>query len=443
MDRPSRFEARRIFGLDLSKKALKACFLDEETCFEKTHIFDERMNDEGRLRLARRFRKGDYVAMEGGSSTSFLARYLMEHTEAEVFVLNPCKLHIIFKSSCKTDKQDCIKIAGYIRDTHPSNWCLIPIPTYEETSLRSLMNGYISNGREWTRDVNQMHAVFNLNGISFLKRSDLKRSEKRHALVSRHFDDNGSIAGLQARLMLHGIDSIELHADAYDELVRKALLSRPRETLIWMSLPGIGPLTALSHRRGPVGYRPAPTLSERFCGYSGWYRPHRSGCGCGNGRRCKANRKRNIQMKFYVTEEEKRLIDGKMAQLPTRRYGAYLRKMAIDGYDKRRGLKRLFPQDHPAGGVGRTAVLHLPLRLCKERGAGLSLALDPLRAAVWDLAAAALDHTGRRLSGRRDRPVPSELRLCRPYRRLRPCLAAAGGGVVCAADAVPPADGRL
>ena len=60
---------------------------------------------------------------------------------------------------------------------------------------------------------------------------------------------------------------------------------------------------------------------------------------------------------------------------------------------------------------------------------------------IWRLAA--LDHTGRRLSGRRDRPVPSELRLCRPYRRLRPCLAAAGGGVVCAADAVPPADGGL
>ena len=45
-----------------------------------------------------------------------------------------------------------------------------------------------------------------------------------------------------------------------------------------------------------------------------------------------ATRKRNIQMKFYVTEDEKRLIDEKMSQLPTRRYGAYLRKMAIDGY---------------------------------------------------------------------------------------------------------------
>ena len=49
-------------------------------------------------------------------------------------------------------------------------------------------------------------------------------------------------------------------------------------------------------------------------------------------RRRMANRKRNIQMKFYVTEDEKRLIDEKMSQLPTRRYGAYLRKMAIDGY---------------------------------------------------------------------------------------------------------------
>ena len=45
-----------------------------------------------------------------------------------------------------------------------------------------------------------------------------------------------------------------------------------------------------------------------------------------------ANRKRNLQMKFYVTEEEKRLIEEKMKQIPIRSYGAYLRKMAIDGY---------------------------------------------------------------------------------------------------------------
>ncbi|MBQ6576854.1 MAG: hypothetical protein IJL91_03800, partial [Bacteroidales bacterium] len=86
-NRPLRFEAKRIFGLDLSKKTLKACRLDDDSGFEKQNIFDEKMTDDGRHHLASRLRKGDYVAMEGGSSTSFLARYLMENTEAEVFVL--------------------------------------------------------------------------------------------------------------------------------------------------------------------------------------------------------------------------------------------------------------------------------------------------------------------------------------------------------------------
>ena len=45
-----------------------------------------------------------------------------------------------------------------------------------------------------------------------------------------------------------------------------------------------------------------------------------------------ANRKRNIQLKIWVTEEERKLIKYKMSLVPTRQIGAYLRKMAIDGY---------------------------------------------------------------------------------------------------------------
>lgn len=44
------------------------------------------------------------------------------------------------------------------------------------------------------------------------------------------------------------------------------------------------------------------------------------------------NRRRNIQIKFRVTEDEKKLIEKKMAQIPTQKTGAYMRKMAIDGY---------------------------------------------------------------------------------------------------------------
>ena len=43
-------------------------------------------------------------------------------------------------------------------------------------------------------------------------------------------------------------------------------------------------------------------------------------------------RKRKVQMKFRVTEEEREIILQRMKQIPTRNMGAYLRKMAIDGY---------------------------------------------------------------------------------------------------------------
>ncbi len=44
------------------------------------------------------------------------------------------------------------------------------------------------------------------------------------------------------------------------------------------------------------------------------------------------NRKRNIQVKFYVTAEEKELMEQKMVQLQAKWIGNYLWKMAIDGY---------------------------------------------------------------------------------------------------------------
>ena len=45
-----------------------------------------------------------------------------------------------------------------------------------------------------------------------------------------------------------------------------------------------------------------------------------------------ANRKRQNQILFWVSDEEKKIIQEKMALLGTKNMGAYLRKMAIDGY---------------------------------------------------------------------------------------------------------------
>ena len=45
-----------------------------------------------------------------------------------------------------------------------------------------------------------------------------------------------------------------------------------------------------------------------------------------------AKRKRQIPIIFMVTDREKALIEEKMHLLGTRNMGAYIRKMAIDGY---------------------------------------------------------------------------------------------------------------
>lgn len=70
-----------------------------------------------------------------------------------------------------------------------------------------------------------------------------------------------------------------------------------------------------------------------------------------------ANRKRNIQLKIWVTEEERKLIEYKMSLVPTRQIGAYIRKMAIDGYvihtdttnikAMNKELQRHWPQHQP------------------------------------------------------------------------------------------------
>ena len=87
-----------------------------------------------------------------------------------------------------------------------------------------------------------------------------------------------------------------------------------------------------------------------------------------------ANRKRNIQMKFWVTEEEKRLIDEKMAQLPTKRYEAYLRKMAIDGYIIQVDTTDIKEMTKALGSIGRNIN-----QIAKNTNMGMEVTADILK----------------------------------------------------------------
>ena len=172
---------RRIHGLDLSKRTFKCCVLTADRNFEDRTVIPGSMDPEGRMKFASTLCETDLVVMEGGTSSYNFARELIEHTDAEVVVLNPSKLHIIFQSQCKTDKQDCVKLARYVRDTNRDNWATLKVPTKEETELRSVINQYDGAVKDRTRAINRLHAVFNQNGFPLLKKADLASNEGRLA----------------------------------------------------------------------------------------------------------------------------------------------------------------------------------------------------------------------------------------------------------------------
>ena len=55
----------------------------------------------------------------------------------------------------------------------------------------------------------------------------------------------------------------------------------------------------------------------------------------------KTDRKRPIQVKFFVDEKELSLIKARMAQLGIENMSAYLRQVAIDGYDEKPDMPEL------------------------------------------------------------------------------------------------------
>ena len=59
------------------------------------------------------------------------------------------------------------------------------------------------------------------------------------------------------------------------------------------------------------------------------------------------NRKRPIQVKFFVDERELGLIKARMAQLGIENMSAYLRKMAIDGYEENLDMPELREPKNP------------------------------------------------------------------------------------------------
>jgi hypothetical protein len=103
---------RRFVGVDLAKKSMEVCVLQEGKLAERASY---RTDAVGRRRLASSLRKSDTVAMEACSLAFVLARQLKREVGCRVHVLNPGKLAVIWQSTRKTDREDANKLALLIQ----------------------------------------------------------------------------------------------------------------------------------------------------------------------------------------------------------------------------------------------------------------------------------------------------------------------------------------
>ena len=232
----------RIIGMDLSKRTFKACVLTRDKNFEDRKIFSGSMTPEGRGHLLSQIGKKDVVAIEGGTSSNNFAREL-ETVAGKVFLLNPGKLHIIFQSQKKTDSADCVKIAKYIRDTHEESICDMNIPTKAESDLREVVNSYNFAKKQRTQLINKLHSIFNMNGHPEVKATQLKDNESRIETIMELLH---GMASSDACLIEGMITSVEFAIEKYIELMRSFVISDPKTSLPWLSLPGVGTITCAS-----------------------------------------------------------------------------------------------------------------------------------------------------------------------------------------------------
>jgi transposase len=212
---------------------MQVCAVNEENSGVKRRGL--KTDEKGRQMLCSFLRKEDVVAMEVCGYANTLARILTKQVGCEVHLLNPGGLAMVWKSRKKTDKEDALKIAKYLRDTPEAEWVAVPLLSEEEEGFRAdiTMKEFLKKERNMA--INRLHALYGNEGIIDVTRGDLKDDEGRKA---RH-GELSQRSGVYAQILEEQLVLLEKQLAAMEETVAEK--TRKNElTPYVMSIPGIG-----------------------------------------------------------------------------------------------------------------------------------------------------------------------------------------------------------
>ena len=156
--------------------------------------------------------------------------------------MNAGRLAVIYMSTRKTDKEDSLKLAKLLKNHDEAELPIVTPPSDEEWGRRKLLSEYRSLKGMRTKEINKLHAIFEHTGYTQFVRKDMSNEKNRATILpllkgyeqeeAERLIERLALLEKQLEVLLHKINA-EVEKD---EKIQKV-----------MTVPGIGPITALSY----------------------------------------------------------------------------------------------------------------------------------------------------------------------------------------------------
>lgn len=231
--------AGRFVGIDLGKRTYEMCIVDQEGRIVRT---GGKTDFAGIDRLCEKLEADDAVAIEACSLAFRIERAIRKSVGCKVCIMNAGRLAVIYMSTRKTDKEDSLKLAKLLKSHDEDELPTVTPPSDEEWERRKLLSEYRSLKCQRTKEINKLHAIFEHNGHTQFVRKDMS-SEKNRARILPLLEgyEKEEAERLVERLALLEKQTGQLLAKI------KAEAENDRKVQKAMTVPGIGPITALAY----------------------------------------------------------------------------------------------------------------------------------------------------------------------------------------------------
>jgi len=228
----------RYVGIDLGKRTYEMAIVEKSG---KVTMSNGKTYTEGRQKLYKKLQLTDKVALEAGSLAFIMAKEIEASVGCQVYVLNPYRLGIIYKSMKKTDKEDALKLAHIIEDFQEERLPVVSVPSDKKMENRKILAGYRRAQQSRNRDINRLHALFVNQGITTVVRKDLAESENRKEAIE-------ALKGYEKEDAKYILETLELHEKRMELLEKKIKKEAEEDEVIQrlQSVPGVGPMVSFA-----------------------------------------------------------------------------------------------------------------------------------------------------------------------------------------------------